>query len=93
MTIGTAPFGNDLRLADTVREVVATTFGLQLADVHESLAAAELPAWDSLQHFTLIVALEYQLGVTYTFDEIPQMTNVPAIIRITAQRRQLHGTV
>jgi acyl carrier protein len=75
---------NEAVLTEAIREVVATTFSLNVADVHESLSAAESPAWDSLHHFTLIVTLEDQFGVTYTSDEIPQMTSIPAIARVTA---------
>ena len=91
MSIEGTTFQNDTDLTDAIREVLAATFSLPVADVHESLAAAELPTWDSLHHFTLIVALEDQFGVTYTSDEIPQMTSIPAIARVTAHHLGLNG--
>jgi len=77
-------FQDAIALTDAVREVLATTFNLPFNAVSESTTPAELPAWDSLHHFTLIVALEEQFGVTYTSDEIPQMLSIPAIARVTA---------
>jgi acyl carrier protein len=71
-------------LTDAIREVLASTFNLPATDIHDSFTAAELPAWDSLHHFTLIVALEDHFGITYTSDEIPRMNSVPAITEITA---------
>ncbi len=73
-----------LTVADQVREVLATVFGLDLASVPTSTSMSDLAAWDSLYHFTLVAALEDHFGITYTSDEIPTMTSVAAIVRTTA---------
>jgi acyl carrier protein len=80
-----AEYQNEIGLTETVREVVATAFGLPTSDVHPAFSTADTPAWDSLHHFTLIVMLEDRFGITYTSDEIPNMTSVPAIAHVTAR--------
>jgi acyl carrier protein len=85
MSLQMTEFQNEVGLLEAVREVVATAFGLPTSEVHAAFSAADTPAWDSLHHFTLIVTLEDRFGVTYTSDEIPGMTSVPAIARVTAR--------
>lgn len=71
-------------LEDILRGILADMFGLSADEVHDGLSAAEILAWDSLHHFTLIASLEDQFGVTYTSEEIPEMTSLPALVRVTA---------
>lgn len=77
---------------EQAREVVANTFGLASTDVPDSTSPATVPAWDSLHHLTLIVALEDQFGVTYTSDEIPHMNSLDEIARATARHLALDVT-
>jgi len=73
------------QLRDQVRDVLAQTFGISTTTIMDSFSNADLPAWDSLYHFTLIASLEDRFAVSYTSDEIPQMTNLHAIVESTAQ--------
>ena len=66
-----------------VREVCADLFGMSVAEVSDTASAVDFPVWDSLHHFTLIASLEDRFGITYTSDEIPTMTSIPAIIQAT----------
>lgn len=74
---------------EQARDVLASTFGLSATDVPDSVSSTNLSQWDSLHHLTLIVALEDRFGVTYTSDEIPQMSSLDAITRVTAQHLKL----
>jgi len=73
---------------EQARDVIARTFGLAAADVPDSVSMATFPRWDSLHHLTLVLSLEDQFGLAYGSDEMPRMTSLEDITRITA--RHLH---
>ncbi len=75
-------------VTEQARDVIAHTFGMNSADVLDSVSTDTLSAWDSLHHFTLILALEDQFGLTYASDEIPLMTSLQAIMDITVRHLQ-----
>ena len=45
--------------------------------------------WDSVHHFTLILALEEALGVSFAPEDIPEMTSVGKIKAVLSRRQ--HG--
>lgn len=47
--------------------------------VGDELAMAETDAWDSLAHMDIVGALEDEYAVTFTADEMVEMTSVKAI--------------
>lgn len=55
--------------------------------VDENLAYGRIPEWTSASHMAVILALEEELGLEFSADEIVAMTSVEAIARIVARRR------
>ena len=51
------------QVADTVRSVVAETFGVEAACVHDGTVAQDIAGWDSLQHTVLLIRLQTRLGL------------------------------
>ena len=45
-------------------------------------APASIPAWDSMGHLSLASNLERAFGITFDVDELMEMENVKAIVRI-----------
>ena len=52
---------------------------LQLSD---GLSSETLPTWDSLAHIRLVSALEDELSVTFTLEDIEAMTSVTKILAV-----------
>jgi acyl carrier protein len=74
---------------ERLRAVLAAVFGIDapaITDVDSSQTIAE---WDSLNHLTLIFALEEEFGVQFEAEEIPSLMSVAAIRRRIIQ--ELHG--
>jgi acyl carrier protein len=40
------------------------------------MTATDVPAWDSLSHITLIVAVEREFGIRFTTAEVAALMNV-----------------
>jgi acyl carrier protein len=45
-------------VADKVREIVATSFGVDATDLSDGTKARDVDGWDSLAHATLILRLQ-----------------------------------
>lgn len=69
---------------ERVQDILAETLRVPPDRINADSSPETLPLWDSLQHLTLVVALEQEFGVGYSPDEIEQMTSVRAIADITA---------
>ncbi len=54
--------------------------------VNESTTANDIEDWDSLNHITLIDAVESEFKVRFTMGEVSGMKNVGEMAQIIAQR-------
>jgi acyl carrier protein len=63
-----------------VQRLVAQVLSLPASDVCPDATQASLPAWDSLHHIHLIVALEGEFAVSIDPDDAIQLTSIPAIV-------------
>ena len=55
--------------------------------VTEDAAPEQIPGWDSLGHAELVGALEAEFGLSFDVDEIMDMENVAAIVRIVSEKQ------
>ena len=75
---------NDIRtsLQNTFRDV----FDDEQLKLRDELSPETLEAWDSLGHIRLIAALEDELQLSFTLDEIEAMTSVANILAVLADK-------
>lgn len=52
----------------------------------DDLDASKVPAWDSLNHITLIVEIEQQFGVELTTDELADLRNVGDMVTLLERK-------
>lgn len=64
-----------------VREVLAKALNLTPEQAKGPLELNVHPAWDSMGHMQLVVALERDFGVRIPDFAIAEMTSVPAIVK------------
>lgn len=69
------------RLEPIFRDVLDP--GLMLA---EDLDASKVPQWDSLNHISLVVAIEGDFGIELTVDELASMRNVGDLVDILVRK-------
>ncbi|MEM7569331.1 MAG: acyl carrier protein [Pseudomonadota bacterium] len=71
-------------LSDTVKSLIADALSVPAADVTSATGLATTPAWDSLAHMRLVLALEDRLGRQLTPNEIISIASaedVAALVR------------
>ncbi len=61
------------------RRLIADATERPLTDIPENASIATLPAWDSLAHVRLIIAIEAALGAPLQTDEMLSIDSVEAV--------------
>jgi acyl carrier protein len=66
--------------------LLADLLQIPVAEVTDQLSMKDLDVWDSLKHMELISALEEQLDIQLSFDEIVTMRSVGDIRRVLSNK-------
>jgi acyl carrier protein len=69
-------------LADEVREVMATVFGVAESELPPNVAQESYSRWSSLYHMTLLVSLEDRFATSLSMDEMLSMTSLSASVTV-----------
>jgi acyl carrier protein len=76
------------RLTEIFREV----FDDDGIVIHDAMTAADVEAWDSLNHVNLIIAVEQAFAVRFTTTEVGNVANVGEFVALlTAKLRAASG--
>lgn len=73
---------NTIELTDWVRDQMITVFGVESAELPDDAAQKNCPRWTSLNHITLLASIEEQLDLSFSMNEIMEMTNLPSIVAV-----------
>lgn len=65
-----------------VRTVIAEVFDLDPDRVDDKTSTDTVEAWDSLQHLSLVLALEEEFGIHFDDEETVSLVNYPLIAEI-----------
>jgi acyl carrier protein len=61
---------------DRVRDIFREVFDKPTLEIFDGMQAKDVEGWDSLNHITLIMALEESFGVKFTTREVMGFQNV-----------------
>jgi acyl carrier protein len=65
---------------------VSTTFGVPATELREDTSPETVPAWDSLNHLTLVMALETEFAIELTADDVLEMRDLGTIRHVLRLR-------
>ena len=71
---------------ERLNEVFRDVFDDDSIEVNEDTTANDIEDWDSLNHITLIDAVESEFGVHFTMGEVSGMKNVGEMAQIIKER-------
>lgn len=77
---------NERELYDRLNQVFQEVFDDPAIQVAPHTTADDIDDWDSLEHITLISAVEREFRMKFKMGEISSMRNVGEMARIIAQR-------
>jgi acyl carrier protein len=69
-----------------VQEAFKQSFDVDPKSVTENTSTADISAWDSVGHLSLVGNLESLFGISFEVDELMEMENVKQIIRIVEKK-------
>ena len=78
--------GGQTQVKDRVQGVFRAVFEHPSLVVTEATTVADIPAWNSLTHISLIIALEEEFGIQFTSQEVTSMTCVGDLFTVLEQK-------
>jgi acyl carrier protein len=69
-----------------VRQAFKSSFDVEPDSINLKTTPAQIPAWDSVGHLTLVGNLESAFGISLEVDELMAMESVEAIVRIIEKK-------
>lgn len=73
---------------DEVRSIASDIFGVPSAKLTADSSPETVETWDSVQHLSLVVALEEKFSMQLTPEEIEQMKTLGATAKLIETRLQ-----
>jgi len=73
-------------MEDKVIEIISQILNIPIEQLDDDSSPDTIENWDSLRHMNLILALEEELGVTLSDDEVVEMLSVKKIVRVLSKK-------
>lgn len=71
---------------DRLEEVFRDVFDDDSITLYEDTTADDIDDWDSIEHITLIAAVEKEFGMRFSMGEVSGMKDVGEMVTILTQR-------
>jgi acyl carrier protein len=71
---------------ERIAEIVAEVLGLDPGSVTDDCGMETAENWDSLNHLRIITAVEQELGLTLTMEEIRSANSLSKLVELARQR-------
>jgi acyl carrier protein len=78
---------NDKR--NKVKLILSRVLRLGINEITNEIQMSEKPEWDSLCHMEVIISLEEEFNVSFSLDEIVEMTSVTRIMEALKEKNCL----
>lgn len=62
-----------------IKRVMGSVFGVHPGVITTHSSVETIPEWDSVNHMTLLLALEQEFDVTFEDDDLPDLTSFGSI--------------
>ena len=69
-----------------VRRIASTVFAISEEAITDASSPDTIPTWDSLAHMNLVVALETELGIRFTIDELDELMTMELVEVIVKEK-------
>jgi acyl carrier protein len=69
-----------MKAFERVQTAVASTLKVPVLAITATTRDIDIPAWDSLGHLNLMMALEQTFDITLEVEDFADLTSVPAIL-------------
>ena len=73
-------------IMDKVRRIFREVFDDDTLEVNDSTNSSDIEDWDSLEHITLVVAMENEFGLKFDLKEVNKLANVGEMVDLIASK-------
>jgi len=73
-------------IEERVKAILSEVFDLPASQVGADTSTDTVEAWDSLQHLSLVLALEEEFGIHFDDEETVALVSFPLIVTIVGDR-------
>ena len=77
----------DLKLSQDIRRIASDILEVPASRLTSASSPENVETWDSIQHLTLVMALEQHLGMKFDPEEIESMRSIGAIESVVFTKR------
>jgi acyl carrier protein len=77
---------------DRVRQIAADVFCVSADDLTRQSCPTNIESWDSVQHLTLVLALEQEFNLQFDPEEMDQMKTLGHIADLVDQKLSHNGS-
>ena len=73
-------------IQERVRSVISDVLGVPASSLKPDSSPQTIESWDSVQHLSLVMALEQALGVQFAPEDIEKMKDVASVEALVASK-------
>ena len=73
-------------MIDKVKTILADTFDLEVTDIPDNASPELLEDWDSIRHMMLVNALEQQLELKFSVEEMEETMSLEGILDVLKRK-------
>ncbi|MCX5778189.1 MAG: acyl carrier protein [Elusimicrobia bacterium] len=63
-------------ISERLKKVILAKLKLDEFDIHDVTLANEIPGWDSLNHISIIIAVEKEYNIRFKMPEVLKLKNI-----------------
>ena len=75
-------------ISEQVRGIISDVLGVPVASLNADSSPKTVEVWDSVQHLSVVMALEQAMGVQFEPEEIDRMRSVGAIETLVSEKKR-----
>lgn len=70
-----------------VQNIFRDIFDNETLEISDSTNSSDIDDWDSLNHINLVVAVEKEIGIKFSFEELATLKNVGAMVDLMLKKK------
>lgn len=75
-------------LLEKIQEIFRDIFDDETLEINDSTNSSDIDEWDSLNHINLVVAIEKEIKIKFSFEELATLKNVGAMADLMMQKKK-----
>ncbi len=75
-----------MKIRERLTSLFQDVFNRADLTLHDDMTAQDVPEWDSLSHINLIVAIEQEFGIKFSFGELENLKNVGTMLELIERK-------